>query len=207
MFGELDLDRVDELRIKVAYTSQPEAPSHEVFLLDVRIPEPGTFDEQGCLEDLEPIVAARGQSPHSCIVRRMRTHKSGSGRDGEAEISVIVTTGDVHAVDGSTTEAVTTAFRDILQRVKAADASSLDHDAAIVEARTRVAKAYPEVSAASLAVTDEEHLAHARMWSVGMAQGTATRYQVMLGFVHGVRGTAHVRRMPAGEVVDSVGSD
>lgn len=207
MFGGLDLDRVDDVRVKLAYSEVPDGPPHEVFLLDAHLEDPGAFDAHSYFEDLEPVLQVLGQAPDPCVVRLVRTHRSGSARTGEVEISIGLTTSTTRPVDHASTEAVTAAFRRILQRVTPAGGSSPGHDEAMAEARLRVQEAYPGASADSLAVTDEEHLAHAHMWSVGMTRGTTMRYHVVLGFVDGMPGTAHVRRMPTGEVVDSVGSD
>jgi hypothetical protein len=207
MFGPIDLDAVDVLRIRVACSSAPEGPSLEVFLLDTHLPlGAGPFEESVYLKALEPVLHTHGPRPEPCVVRLTRTHRSESGTHGEAEISVGLSTAGGRAVDPATREAVLSAFRDVLRRVDLVNGHTPDHAEAIAEARLRVQEGFPDVDAASLLVTDEEHRASAGMWSVGLALPEVARFKVLLGCVDGVPGTTHITRRPTTEVVDSVGT-
>jgi hypothetical protein len=207
MFGPIDLDAVDELRIRVAVSTAPDGPVLEVFLLDTHLPPSATpFEESVYLTALEPVLHAHGHRPESCVVRLTRTHRSWAGAHGEAEIGVGLSTAGGTTVDPGTREAVLTAFRDILRRVDLEAGHTPDHEEAVAEARLRVQEGFPDVDAASLLVTDEEHRASAGMWSVGLALPGASRFKVLLGCVDGSPGTSQVTRMPTNEVVDSVGT-
>lgn len=207
MFGAIHLDRVDELRIRLAYSSTRDGPTHDVFLLDAHLPPTaGPFDESVYLAALEPVLHAHGAQPEPCVVRLTRTHRSWTGTHGEAEITIGLSTGGGRAVDPGSRQAVLSAFQDILRRVDAVNGHPPDHGEAVAEARQRVQEAFPEVAAGSLLVTDEEHRASAGMWSVGLALPGLARFTVLLGCVGGIPGTAHITRMPTNEVVDSVGT-
>lgn len=213
MFGELHLERVEDLRVRLSYSRVHGAPAHDVFLLDARLPASGKpFEESAYLELLEPVVRASGSSADGCVVHRCLTHRSGASTGGRAELAVGLTTGGRSAVEpGSmeavTVEAVTTALRGVLARVGGGEARPLSRQEAVTMARLRVAEAYPDVEVGALALNEEEHLASARMWSVGLGLAGVARFKVLLGFIDGVPTTAHLRRMPISEVVDSVGTD
>ena len=78
---------------------------------------------------------------------------------------------------------------------------------AITEAQLSVERAFSDVHADRLAVTDEEHIAGQGMWSVGLALPNEARFRVLLGFVDGIPGTTHIRCMPTGDIVGSMGAE
>jgi hypothetical protein len=81
----------------------------------------------------------------------------------------------------------------------------LRRDDAVKAAAAVVAHAFPEVDPRVLSLTDEEHHAAEGRWTVGLSVPGSMRFQVEVGLVPGVPGSAHVHRLPVGEVVDSVG--
>jgi hypothetical protein len=54
-------------------------------------------------------------------------------------------------------------------------------------------------------VAAEEH--SDRQWAVRLVDSSNAGYEVRIGFVDGHSGTTHLKRVPTGEVVDSVGAD
>lgn len=206
MSSSLDLDRVDRLSVRVSYCGVLEGPPHDVFLLDVRPGGAGdAFDETPYLDALEPVLHTHGDTADPCTVHVTRTHRSWTTEAGEAEISIALATGRASTVDRSATESVVSAFRKVLELAAPGPSDPLDHHDALAEARLRVERAYAEVHADLLTVTDEEHVAGARTWSVGLSFPRA-RFQVLLGCVDGDPRSTHIRRLRGGEVVDSVGT-
>lgn len=208
MSTSLVLDRVDRLSVRVSYCSVLEGPPHDVFVLDVRPGGAGdTFDETPYLDALEPVLHTHGEASDPCTVHVTRTHRSWTAEAGEAEIAIALATGRSTTVDRAASASVASAFRKVLElSAGGGPPDPLDHHDALAEARQRVERAYAEVHADLLAVTDEEHVAVARTWSVGMSLPTRGRFQVLLGFVDGDSRSTHIRRLPGGEVVDSVGT-
>jgi hypothetical protein len=58
-----------------------------------------------------------------------------------------------------------------------------------------------------LSVSEEEHRAAQGSWSVGLRTRELDRYLVVVGFLDGYAGSAHVRHEPRSEVLDAVGSE
>lgn len=209
MSGHLTLDRVDQLHVRIAYSRVIEGPAHDVFLLDVTTAsQTARFDEAAYLVVLEPILHAHGAAADACSLRVSRTHRSWSESPGEAEISVALSTGREDKTDRGATEAVRSAFAALLSHSGDGRPGPLTHPEAITEARLRVERAYADVYADRLTVADEEHMASQGRWSVGLVHmPSSARFRVTLGFVDGDLRTTHIRRVPDGEVVDSVGTE
>lgn len=207
MTGHLRVDRVDQLHVRLTYSHLVEGPAHDVFLLDVGTKSSTGFDESAYLDVLEPVLHAHGEAADACSVRVSRTHRSWSTSRGEAEIAVALATGHADTTDHGSTEAVRSAFRQLLS-MDEEESASLTYQEAITEARLRVERAYGDVHADRLSVTDEEHQVSQGLWSVGLVHlPTRARFRVLLGFVDGDPRTAHIRRVSRGEVVDSVGTE
>jgi hypothetical protein len=127
---------------------------------------------------------------------------------GEAHLSVLLAMGSsatATELGRDLTPVVQSAFAKLAATSQAAE-RTLSRGDAITAARAAVAHAFPGVDPAGLSLTDEEHHEAEGRWSMGLAQPGVTRYQVQLGFVPGAPASAHVHRMPLGEVVDSVGT-
>lgn len=208
MSGTVDLGRVDELRVRLAFSRAPEEPPHDVFLLDVRpVTGTGRFDESPYLDLLEPVLALPAGKRRRCVVQVNRTHRSWTDSPGEAEIAVALSSGRAtSAMDHEATEVVRLALRKVLDRVEASRAPALAHQEAVGEARARVARVFTEVEADRLTVTDEEHHAAEGTWSMYLAVPAVARFHVLLGFVDGDPTTTHIQRLPSSEIVDSVGT-
>jgi hypothetical protein len=207
MTGTLDLDRVDELRIRLTYSRVLEGPAHDVFLLDTRpVPSTGRFDETSYLDCLEPVLHPQGEGWAPAVVHVNRTHRNWVESAGEAEIVVALATGRSTAMDQAATEAVGSVFAKILQQTADEPAAALGHRDALLEARLRIERAYAEVHADRLSVTDEEHVPASGMWSVGLVLDDRARFKVRIGFVDGDSRTTHIRCLPGSEIVDSVGT-
>jgi hypothetical protein len=211
MLTALRQGHVASLRVTVACARSLEDMPHDVYLLDLT-PDGdatvggGRFDEVSLLEGLEPVLDAAG-GPPAWVVDVARSHRSDRDGLGEAHLSILL------AVDedapgaqpvADLTGVVQAAFG-TLARTSRAAGGALSRDDAISGARAAVAHAFPGVDPDDLSLTDEEHHESEGRWSVGLAQLGATRFQVQLGFVPDVPASAHVHRMPLGEVVDSVG--
>ena len=211
MLTKLRQGRVASLRVTVACARSLDEVPHDVYLLDLTPggdapAEGGRFDEVSCLECLEPVLDAAG-GPPSWVVDVARSHRSDRDGLGEAHLSILVAMDEnapmAHAVR-DLTRVVQAAFATLARTSRVAE-RALSRGDAIEGARAAVAHAFPGVDPKDLSLTDEEHHAAEGRWSVGLARAGATRYQVQLGFVPEVPASAHVHRMPLGEVVDSVG--
>jgi hypothetical protein len=205
----LSLGKVDRIRIRVAYGRDLDGPSHDVFLLDVPLAAAEeAFDEMPYLEALEPILYAGAEIPADYSVHLTRHHTSFGTTAGQAEIRMNLTTRSGSATLRATAlEAVTLAFRRVLDHTGRPERPELRHDDAIARARFQAQEAYPEMSSGGLSVSDEEHRATHGSWSVGLRTGDLDRYVVVVGFLDGYTGSAHVRHQPRSEVLDSVGSE
>jgi len=211
MLTSLRQGRVASLRVTVACARSLDDVPHDVYLLDLAPAgdapaEGGRFDEVSLLECLEPVLDAAG-GPPSWVVDVARSHRSDRDGLGEAHLSILLAMDEnaplAHPVR-DLTRVVQLAFA-ALARTSRATERALSRGDAISGAWAAVAHAFPGVDPKDLYVTDEEHHETEGRWSVGLAQPAAMRYQVQLGFVPEVPTSAHVHRMPLGEVVDSVG--
>lgn len=208
MSGQLSVDRVDQLHVRVTYSRMIEGPAHDVFLADVDpLPSTTRFDEAAYLAILEPVLHAHGKTADACSLRVSRTHRSWSSSVGEAEIAVALSTGRADSTDAASTESVRSTFRTLLAVAGDAEPLVFGHPDAVTEARLRVERAYASMHADRLSVTDEEHVTSEGMWSVGLVHSDRARFRVLLGFVDGDLRTTHIRRVTGAEVVDSVGTE
>jgi len=206
---ELQLGRIDQVRVRVGYGRTPDGPAYEVFLLD--LPEAGTggtFDEMPYLEALEPILYALADRPLDYSVHVDRSRTSRGSAAGDVEIRVSLTTGSTSIALGATAlDAVANAFRTVLKLAGPPKPLVLGRDEAIARAMARVEEAFPEVHSDVLSVSDEEHRAAQGSWSVGVRTRDLDRYLVVVGFLDGYAGSAHVRHEPRSEVLDAIGSE
>jgi hypothetical protein len=234
MGATLREELVAELEVTVSVASELDREPHDVYLLEVALPTedgpgadgpgeggpgpggphadgPGAagFDEAPFLEDLEPLLAAAGPSPQ-WAVDVSRTHRSDEGARGRARVLLVLAPqSDPGALPAQLD--LTAAVHDAFARVAARSTPlttpvALSHEAALAEARAAVARLLPGLDSRDLGLTDEEHHAVEGSWSLGLALPGVARFRVRVGLVAGVPHSVHVRRMPVGEVVDSVGT-
>ncbi len=211
MLTALRQGRVAGLRITVACARSLEEMPSDVYLLelgptDERALGEGRFDEVPYLEHLEPVLEAAG-GPSAWVVDVTRTHRSEHEGVGRAHLSVLLGTGRASLATGRApdlTPLVQEAFARIIHP-PVPSAVEPTRDEALALATAAVTHAFLGVAPEALSLTDEEHHAAERQWSVGLAMPGVARFQVQLGFVPGAPSSAHVRRMPVSEVVDSVG--
>jgi hypothetical protein len=211
MLTSLRQGRVSSVRVTVACARSFDEAPHDVYLVDLApVGDPaggaGRFDEVSLLECLEPFLDPAG-GPRSWVVDVARSHRSDRAGLGEAHLSILLA--------DEKNAPIASPVRDLTRVVRAAFATltttspsaqgALSRGDAISGARAAVAHAFPGVDPESLSLTDEEHHEGEGRWSIGLAQPGATRYQVQLGFVPEAPASAHVHRMPLGEVVDSIG--
>jgi hypothetical protein len=207
MSGALDLDRVDELCIRLVYSRVLEGPAHDVFLLDTRpAPSTGRFDETPYLDWLEPVLHPAGEAQAPSVVHLNRSHRSWADSAGEAEIVVALATGRSTTMDRAAVESIGSVFGKILEHAGDPPPPPLARADALLEAKLRVERAYAEVHADRLAVTDEEHIAGSRTWSVGLTLDSRARFEVRIGFVDGDPRATHIRRRSGSEILDSIGT-
>lgn len=212
MLTALRQGRVANLRVTIACARSLEDVPHDVYLVDLTpAGDPtaggGRFDEGSLLECLEPVLETEGRPP-SWVVDVVRSHRSDRDGIGEARLSIRLAMGGNEPGAqpvGDLTSVVQSAFATLARTSRAAE-RALSRGDAIIAARAAVAHAFAGVDPEDLSLTDEEHHEAEGRWSVGLARLGETRYQVQLGFVPAVPASAHVHRMPLGEVVDSVGS-
>jgi hypothetical protein len=198
--------RVDGLRVTVAVARSLDDSPHDVYLVDVApAADDGRFDEVPYLECLDPVLEAAGR-PSAWVVDVSRTHRSDGDGVGRAHIAVLLATGASAsgvAPEVDLTAAVREAFAHL---APPGDTVPLSRDDALRAGSRAVTTAFPDVEESSLSLTDEENHAIEGRWSLGLALGGVARFQVNLGVVPGLPASVHVRRMPASEVVDSVGT-
>jgi hypothetical protein len=204
---ELHLGKVDQVRVRVAYSRMLDGPAYDVFLLDIPgVGAEGAFDEMPYLETLEPILYADERAPRDYSVHVNRNHTSWGAAAGDVEIRVNLMGGRMSTtLTAAALDAVTDAFRTVLGRGSAPESVELLEDEAVASACARVEEAYPEVHSDVLSVSEVEHRAAERAWSVGLRTHDLDRYLVLLGFLDGYAGSAHIRHEPRSEVLDSVG--
>ncbi|HEU4811148.1 MAG TPA: hypothetical protein VFT00_03310 [Nocardioides sp.] len=205
----LHLGGVDQLRVRVAYGPAPDSPARDVFLLDVPLEVADTFDEEPYLRALEPVLYAAAEAPLPYSVHLHRHHTSLGSPAGTVEIRMDLTTGNGSGrLSTAAVDAVATGFRRVLDHAGAPRRLELRHDDAIDRARAQVQEAYPEMEPAELTVSDEEHRPAQGSWSIGLRRLTdLDRYVVVVGFLDGHPGSAHVHHHRRSEVIDSVGSE
>ncbi|TQN48500.1 hypothetical protein FHX52_1637 [Humibacillus xanthopallidus] len=211
MLTSLRQGHVASLRVTVARARSLDEMPHDVYLVDLTPASDaagggGRFDEVSLLECLEPVLDAAG-GPPSWVVDVARSHRSDHNGLGEAHLSILLADDENAPIDSPVrdlTGVVRAAFA-VLARSSPPAQGALSRGDAISGARAAVAHAFPGVDPQGLSLTDEEHHQTEGRWSVGLAQPGETRYQVQLGFVPEAPASAHVHRMPLGEVVDSVG--
>ena len=210
--------RVTGLRVTVACARLLDEEPYDVYLLDVATLEPPAkggdpFDEAPYLQSLEPVLDAAGPEA-SWVVEVARSHRSDRDGLGQARVSLLLGMGRAPSEigpDRDLTAAVRSAFTRMARppaSLPAAQPSArpLVRGDALTAATGAVAHSFPGVDLGGLALTDEEHHADEGRWSLGLALPGVARFQVELGFVPGEPASAHLRRMPVGEVVDSVGT-
>ncbi|MBC9824141.1 hypothetical protein [Terrabacter sp. MAHUQ-38] len=202
---------VDGLRVVVAGARSLDDVPHDVYLADLApaaaAAADGGFDEVPYLECLEPVLELAGGAP-SWVVDVSRTHRGDRGGVGQAHLSVLIAVGAPPAAGGSVpdlTPVMRSAFSRMVAQFAPAPPVALARPDALDAAVAAVGHAYPDVDPGRLSLTDEEHHADQGQWSFGLSAPGATRFRVLLGLVPGLPGSAHVHRMPLGEVVDSVG--
>lgn len=164
------------------------------------------------LECLEPVLDAAG-GPPSWVVEVTRTHRSDHDGVGQAQLSVLLAVGKAPSAPGpdpDLTAVVRSAFTQMAHPPAAQEGreavEGLSHGQALTVAIAAIAHGFPSIDPKALSLTDEEHHAAEGRWSLGLALPEVARFQVQLGLVPGALASAHVRRMPVGEVVDSVGT-
>lgn len=213
MLTALRQGRVAGLRVTVACARSLDDVPYDVYLIDLSPPEQsgtsgGRFDEVPYLECLEPVLDAAG-GPPSWVVEIARTHSSARDGLGEAHLSVVLALGAAPSSDGTMpdlTPVVTSALARMADALAGGGSTALGRDDAVAAGVAAVAHAFPDVDARALTLTDEEHHATEGRWSLGLTLPGIARFQVQLGLVPGAAASAHVRHLPVGEVVDSVGT-
>jgi hypothetical protein len=212
MGATLREERVAELEVVVSVATDLDREPHDVYLLEVALetdggPGAAGFDEAPFLEDLEPLLTAVGSSSR-WAVDVSRTHRSDEGGRGRARISLMLAPAAEPAASAEPdlTAAVQDAFARVAARSTPSTTVDLSHDDALAEARTAVARHFPGIDSRDLGLTDEEHHAVEGSWSLGLGLPGVARFRAQVGLVTSVPHSVHVRRMPVGEVVDSVGT-
>jgi hypothetical protein len=202
---------VDGLRVIVAGARSLDDVPHDVYLVDLAptagAAADGRFDEVPYLECLEPVLDLAGGAP-SWVVDVTRTHRGDRAGVGEAHLSVLIAVGAPPGTGGwvpDLTPVMRSAFSRMVGQFAPGPPVALPRPDALDAAVAAVGHAYPDVDPETLSLTDEEHHAEAGQWSFSLSAPGATRFRVLLGLVPGLPGSAHVHRMPLGEVVDSVG--
>ena len=211
MISALRQGRVDGLRVVVACARSLDDVPHDVYLLDLApataAAAGGRFDEVPYLECLEPVLGPAGGAP-SWVVHVSRIHRADRDGLGQAEVSVLIVVDGPSAAGGPApdlTPLMGQAFSCMVGVFAPGSVLAPARADALSAAAAAVGHAYPDVDTSRLSLTDEEHHADEGCWTVGLSVPGEARFRVQLGLVPGLPGSAHVHRMPPGEVVDSVG--
>src|SRR5690348_6698108 len=139
---------VDVVRVQVGFGGGPQDRAFQQFLLDCPVPEAYSnrvpvIGEQRVLAALEPVLSAGAEAPRPYSLHQHRWHTSGSASPGVLEIELLVTTGTwTPAAARATHDAVTRAFRELLEAAGPPEPTLTSRDAAIVRARRGVAGAF-----------------------------------------------------------------
>jgi hypothetical protein len=206
----LQLGPVASVRLRLALSAGVGGPAHDVFLVDARRADPAVpFEEGRWLVVLQDLLDRAGlDASGEGLLRVERSHALGDALPGTAEVELVLDTGAAPALPATHVEQVASALRAALGPALGGEpGEGLSRGEAIDAARRSVLLADPGADEDTLVVTDEEHLASAGRWSIGLALGTRARFEVVIGLVDGDPRTRHVRRLPGSEVVDSVGTE
>lgn len=200
----LDFGRVDVLRVTVAVGPTLDTTPDEVFVLDLDDPHPegSRWDETPYVDALEAMLRRVGTPPPPHAMEVARLHATWPTRLATARIVLSLGVG-ARTPRPPLGAAVLAAFETMLANPEGQPA--LPRDDALSLSRRLVHSAWPEVGVGTLTVTDEEHHHASGLWRVGLCSPARTRFEVDLGVLGGDPSTAHLRRTPAAEVVDSVG--
>lgn len=197
--------RTDRIRVQVGHRAHPCGPAHEQFLLDLAVDEEEGLTEEGVLVALEPVLYAGTDVRRHHSVHRHRWHSTWGAAAGGLEIGLLVTTGSMTTESGEASlRVMASVFAGLLGRSDGRG-QPLTHEAALIRARQAAASAYA-LDPEALAVSAEEHHTETGSWTVDLRTGAGDRYRVVVGFVDGYAGSAHVRHPQPIEVIDSVGA-
>jgi len=210
----LTLGRVDLMRVQVGYRARPDDRAHEQFLLDLPVPQADDagddhqFDEQQVLSVLEPVLFGGDGTPRHYSLHQHRSHSSWGASPGALELGILVTTGPrtTAAVSEASRDAVTRAFRDLMEAVGRPDPAQTSRDTAILRARRGAALAFG-VDPDALSLSAEEHHAAENSWTFRLRPAADDEYEVAVGFADGYAGSIRVRHEQRLEVSDSIGSE
>lgn len=193
---------LDTRVVAVTFRRTPQAPADVVYLLEVR-PPGERWDESPYVAAVERILVSDGDQPPAIHTLRVTKEYSNWGAEASRADIAMSVAGTESAGGPVPAAAVEKSFRAILELAERPVQQAVQREEAIARAQLVVA-ALSESDVARLTLTDEEHRATSRVWSVGLVAADRTRYQVELGFVDGDPATAHVRRTHKSEVVDSL---
>ena len=207
-----DLTLVDDVHVAVVF--EEEGGPEDVFVLELHLAAPTqAADDATYLSALSPVVGLtdRGQG---CTVRIGREHRLGDQRTSALTVAISLPKPLTHTDETDPAEhtheqqaieaAVVAAFRAVMAETPDAPTQVLGHDDAMTTAKRRLADTFPDALGRAFSVTAEQHLDNE--WDVRLEGPSGPGFEVRIGFVDGHPGTTRLRRLPAGEVVDSVGS-
>ena len=203
---------VDVLRVQVGFGGGPEGRAGQQFLFDCPIPEAYSnrvpvIGEQRVLAALEPVLYVGADAPRPYSLHQHRWHTSGSASPGALEIELLVTTGTrTAAAARASREAVTRAFRELLEAAGPPEPTLTSRDAAIVRARRGVAAAFG-LDPKALTLSAEQHNPVENSWALLLTTTAGHEYEVLVGLVDGYAGSVEVRHERRTEVFDAVGSE
>ncbi len=208
-----DLSLVDDVHVAVAFGG--EGGPDEVFVLDLHLAAPAeSADDATYLTALSPVVALTDPG-QECIVRIGREHRLGDRRTSAVAVSLSLPRPITHADETDAAQhsheqealesAVAAAFRAVMTETADAPTHVLGHDEAMATARRRLGDIFPDALGRALSVSAEQHVGSE--WEVRLVAPSGPGFEVRIGFVDGHPGTTHVRLLPTGEVVDSVGAN
>jgi hypothetical protein len=210
----LTLGRVDRVRVQVGFRASPDDRAYRQFLLDLSVPEADSagdhdaFDERLALAALEPVLYSGAGSPRHYSLHQHRSHTSWGANAGALDIGLLVTTGTrtTANVPEASDDAVTRAFRDLMQVAGRPEPTPTSRDAAVLRARRGAATAFA-VDPDALSLSTEEHHPAENTWILGLRTTAGDEYEVVVGFVDGYAGSVRVRHEHRIEVSDSIGSE
>lgn len=196
------------LRVQVGYRRRAGESAYQQSLLDLPVHDEGqhAFEDDRVLPILEPVLDAGADAPRAFSLHQRR-HTSSGVSPNELQIALVIVTGAMTSdVLKAADDAVTRAFRDLVELTGRPDSEPLSRDDALLRARQSAATAF-ELEPDSLWPATEEHHPGDGSWTVGLRTNDGQQYDVRIGFVDGYAGSARVVHARPIEVSDSIGSE
>lgn len=203
--GTVDVERLDQVRIVTTLRRIAHADPADAYVVSIHVAPWQSFEERSVLALLAEVPVQLGQQTLWSL-RVARSH-GGVGPDcseARAEIRLDLVT---PTADAAAALERLAALTQELRGLAPASTRQVTREEAVETACELVTLVWgggPPGTA--LGVSDEQHRSEPHGWTFGLVGPDHTRFRVDIGSVAGDPHTAHLRRRPAAEVSDSVGT-